>query len=919
MYKLTYFKAVNVIGFVSGLGHKTFEIDLSKFHDKDILVILGDNATGKSTFLSLVHPWHTPTDGRTKFIVPNKEGMLIRIYTGDDDTKIITKCIYRPKPDGTHLPKCYLSVVRRGEEEEIELNTNGNVSSYYDLLYTYFGITKDYINFASYNDSIGSIIRMTDTERKSSIANMVPNTARFDVAYSSINDKYKELRNSIRNIAQKILSIRDADSLKADIKRATKEIDRLTRDREDAMQEFSRIEGRVKEITKGKNVNQIIIENQRNLSALAQFDSDMSKIVRRLHKFYDDLNIDYEADSIVFDGMNSLANRIIRYEKKITDSESEIRNASSRLNAISKDVSDKEKSIAEIESVLFSLSVQDIGELRALEKQYREQLENLKYTKHQADYADMTYDEAIALSRTLSTIDQMISAMYEEYGDLVTQYFMDISGWNSTHTREDQVNDLHQLNATIETISAKKDVIYRKIIEKEQYSQFQAVLDQRPKNCTIDTCPFIVNALKWGKIAGELVELHKQFDEINLNLVGAKLNYDQKLKEGSFSAAASQLVNYISNSYPIINKYLHVSLDEIYRSIAMSTWSKVLDILKIKQIASVLSEKSLYIKLTTVLIPDTQRAIKMAEERGTNRDVLISQMERIHDELEVLNTERGQIQMRCVSSMKMVEHYRESLSKWRSIDELLKEYQELAESRIDTYKEAERVNADLKVINDLVSKSREYDARITEDEKALDELHPVLSQMQLDLKTLTALTIEKTKIESDFVIVDMVRQIIQPGKGLRKELINIYMFDIYQTANELLLSTFNGNLYLKEFIITDKEFTIPYVYNGSEGFDVCYASSAQQSIITTALSLAIISKMIDKYGIIAADELDKALAPTHKEKFIDILTKQARFIGVNQLIMISHSPEYYEPYDVGFIVFPGGKLHGKNLDVIKVD
>ena len=52
MYKLVRFQATNCIGFMSGLGKKTLTIDLSDMEDKNILVVCGDNASGKSTFLS---------------------------------------------------------------------------------------------------------------------------------------------------------------------------------------------------------------------------------------------------------------------------------------------------------------------------------------------------------------------------------------------------------------------------------------------------------------------------------------------------------------------------------------------------------------------------------------------------------------------------------------------------------------------------------------------------------------------------------------------------------------------------------------------------------------------------------------------------------------------------------------------------
>ena len=47
MYRLIRFQATNIIGFMSGLGKKNLTIDLSDMQDKSILVVCGDNASGK--------------------------------------------------------------------------------------------------------------------------------------------------------------------------------------------------------------------------------------------------------------------------------------------------------------------------------------------------------------------------------------------------------------------------------------------------------------------------------------------------------------------------------------------------------------------------------------------------------------------------------------------------------------------------------------------------------------------------------------------------------------------------------------------------------------------------------------------------------------------------------------------------------
>lgn len=180
------------------------------------------------------------------------------------------------------------------------------------------------------------------------------------------------------------------------------------------------------------------------------------------------------------------------------------------------------------------------------------------------------------------------------------------------------------------------------------------------------------------------------------------------------------------------------------------------------------------------------------------------------------------------------------------------------------------------------------------------------------------LKIEHLEIEREFTVINIIRSLVTPGKGIRRELIDIYMYDICTIANQLLLNTFDGKLYLKEFMITDKEFIIPYVYNGAEGSDISFASAAQKSTIASAINLAILSKLVSKYGIYTGDEQDGPLNPKNKREFIPFLLSQMRYVGIIQAFIISQEPNYYEPYDVGVVCFPGGEVSGSNTDVIYV-
>lgn len=917
MYKLAKFKATNVLGFISGIGKKTFELELSKFNDKDLIVIFGDNASGKSTFLSLVHPWYLPVDGRTKFIAPGKEGTVLREYHGDDGTIIVTKCVYRPKSkdeDGGHTPKCYLELTRPGAEP-VEMNPTGNVTSYVSLLYTYFGITKDFISFATYNSAVAGIIKMTDTERKNSVSTLVPNTARFEVAYNTINDKYRELRNLIRNVSQKILNLRDEASLRSDLKRITNEVDTYLKDREDALKKLSKAEGRLKELTRGADIDELVAEYNQMVASIDICDTEIAEIQRRLFQLYSIMNIEHEPGSVQFAGIDSTSNNVIRYERKVAKLDAALSGYKDRQSSLKNSLFSVETEIEENEALLYSVEDQDIGELKRLRTEYEEQINSLLYTKHKDKYADMSYDEVVNFSRVINMLDVMIQAMYDEYGELVTEYFENIDSGDYAARQSWSLQTLH---ATIESNSEKKDQIYRRLIELEQYRKFQAILDQRPKTCTIDTCPFIANALKWSQMSDEVERLKAEYAGLEIQIDSDTKTAQEYEKRLGLNTDIQTLLTYIKQQAPLIKKYYNLELTDVYNSIQHATWNSTLSILPLKDYAAILSEKDLYIKITTQSIPEVEHSIEMAKLYGTNRNMIKSQLERLKAEKKRLKEELSEYGIHVHVSADSLRRYRKMLHNWRELDELIHLYKEAMHARITATSKAESRADDIQTIKELRDKVKSNRYVIEELDNLIRQRNPVQQQLKLDLLSLDQLKIEKATIERDFLIVDVMRSIIQPGKGLRKELINIYMYDIYQTANQLLLNTFNGNLYLKEFIITDKEFVIPYVYNGTEGPDVSFASASQQSDITIAISMAILSKILSDYGIVGFDEADAPFSPANREVFIDILTTQMRLIGISQAFFITQNPEDYEGYDVGFLCFPGGKIKKKGKDIIEI-
>lgn len=921
MYRLVRFKATNIIGFMSGLGRKTFELDLRDYRDKNMFVVVGDNASGKSTFLSLIHPTVSPADGRNKFVIPKKEGSVIRTFEGDDGSTIITKCIYMPtKNNGkdTHTAKCYLSIKRAGEKEFIEMNPNGNVGSYNTLLMTYFGITKDYVNFASYSDAVAGIVSMTDTERKNNVSSLIPNTGRFEIAYTTVNDKYKELRNLARNVAQKIMSLKDMDTLDDDFKRVSKELRKAQKAHDDLTKKLAEAEGRVNEISHGQDIEAMLTEYQKLLNGIADYESRVLSSKKKLMKLADKLNLDINVDELLSSfSMSKISSEILKYERKVASAESTLQSAGGRIDKLSSELSQTEKDITEAESVIYGLQTQDIEELKQTKRGYEERIKKMRYVQEMDKYENMTYTECVSFTRNVMLIIQMVQALYDEYGELVSQYFGDLSAERTASIQ----TDLSQLSATIETKTARQDAIYRQIIEKKQYQKFQDILNQRPKTCHDDSCPFVANAVKWAHVAGEVAELEEQYKALSVDITKDKETVESCNQALLLRRDAERLISFVNANSDLLMKYLSLSVEALYKSIVTGQWETALNILGLKDLAAILSEKDLYIRITTVLLPDVEKSIEIAKAYGTNREMVLSQLDRLTHTRDILKDELDEILMNQTASSRMVDTYRAKLHSWRSLSEAYDEYKALIAVLVQSTETASVREKEINKILELVDDCKDLQSQLEDADKAVEELTPLKQQIMIEIDSLNRLQAEKEQIDQEYLIVDIIRSILQPGKGIRKELLNIYFFDIYQTANQLLLNTFDGKLRLHEFIITDKEFTIPFEYAGEIGTDVSLASSSQRATIAIAISLAIISKLVDKYAIVSFDESDQTLSPANKAVFVEILSKYMKLVGIQQSFIISHSPEYYESMpNLCFIGFPGYEhsINTKANDIIEV-
>jgi DNA repair exonuclease SbcCD ATPase subunit len=333
-----------------------------------------------------------------------------------------------------------------------------------------------------------------------------------------------------------------------------------------------------------------------------------------------------------------------------------------------------------------------------------------------------------------------------------------------------------------------------------------------------------------------------------------------------------------------------------------------------------LESKEEYQELKYKKIPSIEHEIKLFETQGK----LISSAQ---DELSRLKEQEIDIKDSIDKLNKTIGILSDTLE---FKEDLIGKLEKFYEKKIDyesLYSEMEKCYDDIKKIQTLMKELNAYKEKLKEKKKKLSDIEQKLNPLtkQREYYKMEQLKIldhkqEMASIEEDMYKCSIIRDSLSvKDDGIPVDVLEFFMDTVRQNANTLLSNTFNGALYLEEFEIDQKNFCIPYKKNGDRGMDVSFASSSERSFISLCLTLAIMEEIISTYGILILDEIDRGFSDHNKYKFIQILGNQIRRVGITQTFMTTHNREYYEGFDLGYILFPGHSLTKyDDDDVIKV-
>ena len=192
---------IGYIGFKNGMGLDKISIDFTKCKN-NIVLISGMNGSGKSTLLNSLNIFPDPSICFTPGIDAMKSFVI-------QDNDIIYNIQIISQADNSGGRKTTKAFIQKNGQE---LNTNGNISSYKDIIDSEFELDSNYTTLSHLsNDGNKGLGSLTPAERKRFTSNIMENLEVYNEMYKTLNKKSSIYKSYIQNLHSKIQAIGSKD------------------------------------------------------------------------------------------------------------------------------------------------------------------------------------------------------------------------------------------------------------------------------------------------------------------------------------------------------------------------------------------------------------------------------------------------------------------------------------------------------------------------------------------------------------------------------------------------------------------------------------------------------------------------------------------------------------------------------------
>ena len=851
----------NYIGIYNGMGLNHIEIDFSKCIHK-VLIIKGDNGTGKSTIFKALTPL---ADSSINFI-PDKTAIKEIAYETDFQTILNIKYESVVK-DGIRRPtKCYLN--RLNPDGSIEnLNPSNNITTAKEVIYDILGIDDNFITLSQLSANKKGLGGLKPSERKRYVNSIISSLAVFNNIHKMISTKSTVLKSIIDSYVTKLNQIGNVAIVEDAIKKDTLALKELDNKKNGLISEIATIKAELTRLDTSGN----FLNDYKDLS--------MRKII--LEKEIRELP-DIEEYS---------EEKLIQYEKDMARYEANEEMLSSRAKEILDNELELSNNVTELQIKLDSLYDKDhMDDLNSKIESTKKELESYKpFFSLFETYKNISEQDYETVKLIIEKFNSTVETIFQTYSETVRKESMNSLRTGKNEVILDHTEILSGLEKQLEDLrTEKRDVEFLNNRSKD-YNKI-------PDDCNHKSdCPFIKDIVEAKNLLKSRQSLYSLSTKINSTLdaiESAKNLAEENMMKTQCLYEMKSILEYIQSMSKIIRKFPGTesldSINTLYHNIEYGirlNFESVDKYQEFKNISTIVSA-----------LEDDLHSYESAKEKliSANAEIRILQ-EKIDTDLKNLSTIRDS----KVSVLAEIEKIRSSKLEIKSVLDSIRyakinkeKFEEVSEELQSITSKIDSMEKDTVAIKELTDRLNRRGAELSALQNTdLPALTKAIEENKYRIVLFEQYTRDSQEYGAKYNEIQMIKKYTSIH-GIQTVYMSVFMNSILNMTNALLTLLFRGRFTLQPFIINENEFNIPCA--DSEGRvreDISLMSDSQLSMISMLISFVLLRNSSNKYNIIKLDEVDDNLDNMNRIQFSILIEQIMIDLGFDQCLIISHNNE----------------------------
>lgn len=864
----------------SGMGLDEIDIDFTK-SKYTVSLIIGNNGTGKTALLSNFHPF--PYLGALEaredadIIIPDMDGHKEVWYSKGDDRYYIEHIYLAPAGKRTtRQVKCYIQ--KNGKE----LNEPGTVKTFNEIVESEFQIEPNFLKLIRLGPNVQNFIKLSFTDRKFFISKLLSEVEDYMKDYKQAKEQAKFLANALKLAVSKRdkLNISDISILDTGIARKEEMIKSRYDDKETLTKKFYEYKGSIN-LDSMETLQTLYDVTLQNIENLKDTIKNLDK-PKYLHVSTSSATTAEYTDKLMnlnlsHSGIVSQRAIILNEKQRVID----------LLDAENK----------KLEATKAS------SELEEIQGYIKELTEKIDAFEKSFDISQ--HDTSISKDVFMSYVDTINIIIYQmkdvfELPETGLQYFRDIYVDNVV-----QPNTIDKIEAKLRREVSELLVQLDRTVSNSKQHRKIADKMRTPEGCDMfNECPYYLH------YHDELVH-HAKEDTI-------KLEFDIDCRNEALT-----VFNQLKSIQMLLNTIkLEHRMDHGYQGIIASIMKR--DITEFVDYEAVKSEVEFleyyeeYVNHKEKRAEYEQQAkVFQLSNQLESPDEILSNISKLTMQLSVFNKQIDELDRKESERLEEIEQTKDLIDDFSRYVEYTNEVERLNTELTHTKESRDTLKESLKEKIEYDEKLAIYNKQVEAIEFDISSLEDSIYHDRVKRTQFIELGQEIEQIKTRYDIVELLKEAVSTNKGIPLIYINSYFKSLRLVANEIIKDIYENDFMLEEFVVNDKEFRIPYHTKGVSVRDIRYASQAESSVATLAISFAMLEQFAYTYNIILLDEVDGPMYKGNKERFFAALEGMLSRIHSEQAFIITQSTMFND-YPVNLIITDPSyrSLYEDNMNVI---